>query len=139
MQRVVYWLAGVGAPCRESDDRGTRSFTLRFGFTAALLLNLKQVNLVLLILLMASFMLVTLRDRRLWSGKFFGLLPAMLGPGLIVHLAWHIYVEANLHEGKFGILPLQEWHFSLLPKIVAAIGQDSVNIRSSTRQCSPYR
>ena len=102
---------------------GTRGFALRFGLAGSFLINLKQSNVVLLVLLSCAYLLVTFRDPRISVGKAMRLLPAMLGPGLIVWGAWHFHVAANVADGEMGILPKAEWHTDMLPEIITAMGR----------------
>jgi hypothetical protein len=106
----------------ENRHDQARSLALRFGCVGVFLIDLKQANGVLLVLLVSAFLLITVRDSRLRPGWALRLLPAMLGPGLIVGFAWHFYVSFNVPGGEFSVLPPAEWHVELLAQILGGMG-----------------
>src|SRR5260370_29774416 len=60
----------------------------RFGFVAALLVNLKQANPVLLALVTAGLAVVALRDPAIEKWRALAQLSRLLGPARIVFVMW---------------------------------------------------
>jgi hypothetical protein len=117
---VLVWL--VMERLAESRHTEARSLAIRFGCVGAFLIDLKQANGALLVLLVSAFLLITVRDSRLRPGWALRLVPVMLGPGLIVGSAWHFYVFFNMPAGEFSVLPPAEWHVEVIAQILGAMG-----------------
>jgi hypothetical protein len=94
----------------------------RFGFVAALLLNLKQVNPTLLALIMAGLVLVAWRDPVLRTRRALWQLPRMLGPGVAFLVVWRWYVLHGPPNSEQSFRPLNDWNFDELQQMLAAIG-----------------
>lgn len=93
----------------------------RLGFVAAALINLKQSNPVLLVLVGAGLAVIALCDRDIRVRRALALLPQMLGPSIVLYVAWRWYVAENLPTGEVHIRPLADWHFSAIPSGFASI------------------
>ncbi|MBI1774829.1 MAG: hypothetical protein HYR63_05720 [Proteobacteria bacterium] len=103
---------------RDRDREAARILAWQFGFAATALVNLRQANPVLLVLLMIGIGLIVLRDPEQRPAPFLRLLPIMLGPPLLLTLAWRHYVAGNIPGGEFHFLPIAEWRLAELPKIL---------------------
>jgi hypothetical protein len=99
----------------------TENLTWRFGFVAALLVNLKQANPVLLALVTAGLAVVALRDPAIEKRRALAQLPRMLGPAIIVFVMWRWYVMTNVPHGDVAFRSFDAWNFALLPTVFAAI------------------
>ena len=99
----------------------TENLAWRFGFVAALLVNLKQANPVLLALVTAGLAVVALRDPAVEKRRALAQLPRMLGPAIIVFVMWHWYVMTNVPHGDVAFRSFDAWNFALLPTVFAAI------------------
>src|SRR5260370_34684350 len=93
----------------------------RFGFVAALLVNLKQPNPVLLALVTAALAVVALRDPAIEKWRALAQLPRMLGPTIVVFVTWRWYVMTNVPHGDVAFRSFDAWNFALLPTVFAAI------------------
>ncbi len=93
----------------------------RFGFVAAALINLKQANPILLVLIMAGLSVIVLCDRDIRLRRALGLLPHILGPAIVLYLAWRWYLFENLPSGEVHIRPLGSWNFSAMGATIAAM------------------
>ena len=99
----------------------TENLAWRFGFVAALLVNLKQANPVLLALVTAGLAVVALRDPAIEKRRALAQLPRMLGPAIIVFVMWRWYVMTNVPHGDVAFRSFDAWNFALLPTVFAAI------------------
>src|SRR5260370_33656043 len=93
----------------------------RLGFVAALLVNLKQANPVLLALVTAGLAVVALRDPAIEKWRALAQLPRMLGPAIVVFVTWRWYVMTNVPHGDVAFRSFDAWNFALLPTVFAAI------------------
>ncbi len=98
----------------------TKDLAWRFGFIAALLVNLKQANPVLLALIAAGLAVVALCDPAIEKRRALAQLPRMLGPAIVVFVMWRWYVMTNVPHGDVSFRPLDAWNFHLLPAVFAA-------------------
>ena len=98
----------------------TENLAWRFGFVAALLVNLKQANPVLLALVTAGLAVVALRDPAIEKRRALAQLPRMLGPAIIVFATWRWYVMTNVPHGDVAFRSFDAWNFALLPTVFAA-------------------
>jgi len=83
------------------------------GLAMAALVNLKQVNLGLIILVVVGFAVAALRTRQVRWADAAALLPILLMPPLITWLAWRVHVAANITAGgEFAFRALEQWLWS---------------------------
>jgi hypothetical protein len=99
----------------------TENLAWRFGFVAALLVNLKQPNPVLLALVTVALAVVALRDPAIEKWRALAQLPRMLGPAIVVFVTWRWYVMTNVPHGDVAFRSFDAWNFALLPTVFAAI------------------
>jgi hypothetical protein len=93
----------------------------RFGLVGAMLVNLKQANPVLLLLVTAGLILVALRVPAVRTPRALLLLPRMLGPGVALVAMWRWYVVQNLPNSEQSFRTFDAWNFSVLRQTLAAI------------------
>jgi hypothetical protein len=93
----------------------------RFGFVAAMLVNLKQANPVLLALIMAGLAAIALRDPIFRSRRALAQLPPMLAPSIVLFAFWRWYVTQNLPNSEQAFRPIAEWNFGALRETVSSI------------------
>lgn len=117
-------LLGVEILARLSDRSAANveGLAWRFGFVGAMLVNLKQANPVLLVLVTAGLILVALRDPAMRTRQALMQLPRMLGPGIFLMALWRWYVMLNLPNSEKSFLPSDSWNFGVLRQTFAAIG-----------------
>lgn len=113
----VEMLARVAA--RGSGDAEVLAW--RFGLVAALLVNLKQANPVLLALIAAGLAAIAWRDPAISKHRALALLPRMLGPSMVVFVAWRWYVARHVPLGEPSFRPFATWSFQAVPAMVAAV------------------
>lgn len=102
----------------DGDRADAVALARQAGFAAAALVNLKQVNLVLLALLIGAALLLALRDPRLRAADLLRRLPWLLGPAAVVYLVWRWFVVNNLPGQEFAFLPMERWRIHLIPDIL---------------------
>ncbi|MGB0631216.1 MAG: hypothetical protein ACPGRZ_11020 [Alphaproteobacteria bacterium] len=93
-----------------AEDAGN-SVTLawQFALASALFINLKQANMVLLVILLVAGFAIVLRDPHIRVGKFVRYLPVMLALPLVVYFCWRFHVAENLTGREFSLLPRENW------------------------------
>ncbi|WNJ99823.1 hypothetical protein L2D14_18435 [Thalassospiraceae bacterium LMO-JJ14] len=97
------------------DDEKARSLAWQFGMAMAVLINIKQSNLVLVVMLLGGACLVVLRDRSLAIGPFVKLLPRMVLPAVLIYGVWRYHVSVNLpHDAEALFQPFDAWNTHIL-------------------------
>src|SRR5258708_37610075 len=93
----------------------TETLAWRFGFVAALLVNLKQANPVLLALVTGGLAVVALRDPAIEKRRALAQLPRMLGPAIIVFVIWRWDLMTNVPHGDVPLPSFAPWDIRPLP------------------------
>lgn len=105
-----------------------RRLAWHLGLVLAVLVNIKQVNVVLFVLLLASFAIAGLRHPAVAAGALLRCLPAAALPGLVVYAVWRYHVATALADpALFGaaeatFMPFAEWNVALIPRILLQMG-----------------
>jgi hypothetical protein len=94
----------------------------RFGLVGAMLVNLKQANPALLVLVTAGLIVVAWRDPALRTRQALMLLPRMLGPAIFLIALWRWYVVQSVPNAEQAFRTLDRWNFGVLRQTFAAIG-----------------
>jgi hypothetical protein len=112
---VLLWKAANGL-AEDSDSEETaktrRALAWQCGLVIAVFLNLKQTNLVLLLLLLIGFAVVALKDPAIRVKRIGPLLPPLSIPGLLAYALWRYHVGQNMPQGEFSFMPIQQWHIA---------------------------
>ncbi|MEO5337869.1 MAG: hypothetical protein H7841_13410 [Magnetospirillum sp. WYHS-4] len=95
-----------------------RRLAWSFALASVVLLNTKQVNLVLFVLLVVGTGLAAWRDPQVGAMRFARLLPILTGLPLAAYLLWRYHVSVNLGTAgaEFGFMPFGQWNFPVLHK-----------------------
>jgi hypothetical protein len=97
------------------DPAKARTLAWQFGFVMAVLINIKQSNLVLVVMLLGGVSLVALRDPAIRLSALIRLLPAMMVPAVLIYLIWRYHVGVNLPGGvEASFQPYEKWNLDLL-------------------------
>ena len=86
-----------------------------------LIVNLRQSNLVLLILFSLAVGFIAWRDPKIEFKRFLPQLPLILAPAIITYLAWryHVYNEfANIRGLEATFRPFDQWNIYEIPLIL---------------------
>jgi len=113
---VLSWLI-VEALADERRDEA-RHLAWQMGAVLALLINLKQATMVLVVLSVLATLFVVLRERRVSIADFLRLLPRIIGPALVVYLVWRYHVNSELAARELSLQPFDKWLIALIPQIV---------------------
>jgi uncharacterized membrane protein len=112
---ILARLAAIGAA-------NVEPLAWRFGFVGAMLVNLKQANPVLLVLVTAALVLVASRDPAIRTRRVLVQLPRMLGPGIVLIALLRWYVMQNSPNAEQAFRSFDSWNFNVLRQTFAAIG-----------------
>jgi len=93
----------------------------RFGLVAAMLVNLKQANPVLLALVMAGLTLIALRDPAIRTTQALLQLPRMLAPAIALWAVWRWYVLQIAANSEQTFRPFESWNFDALYSMFISI------------------
>lgn len=109
----------VGALAEDRPD-AARALAWQFGLVAMVLINIKQVNLVLLVSILTGIALAAWRDPAVRLAALFRLLPLMVLPAGAIYLVWRYHVGAHVGgSGEAKLMPPSEWLFGLIPEVLA--------------------
>ncbi len=112
---------------RQRPDPGIRGLAWQFALVAAVLVSLKQANLVLLVLLLGGMALVVLRDAKIRVRDFARLVPVLLLPAAVVYMSWRYHVTRHMPGGELSVAPLERWLFAhvfeILGRMIEAAGR----------------
>ncbi len=113
---VLGWLIVEALIDARRDE--ARQLALQMGAILALLINLKQATMVLVVLSVLATTFVVVRDRRVPVLGFVKLLPMIVLPALIIYLAWRYHVSAELQARELSLRPFDQWNIALIPQII---------------------
>ncbi|MDH5748927.1 MAG: hypothetical protein OEY85_06425 [Rhodospirillales bacterium] len=88
------------------------------GLMLMLLINLKQANLVLCVILIGSLVLVALRDPDIHIKESWKLLAGLILPPLVIYAAWRYHVATELSGQEFRFRPFADWHLAIIPQVL---------------------
>lgn len=113
---VLAWMI-VGA-LADDDTRRARRLAWQFGLVMVVLVNVKQANLVLFILLLGAAGIAALRDPAIRLTNFLRLLPAMVLPAIMIYGVWRYHVLVTLPTRAEAVfLPFEAWNLHILGDI----------------------
>lgn len=113
---VLAWMA-LGA-LAAGERAKARTFAWQMGLALAVLINVKQANLVLVVMVLGGAGLAALRDPDVRLADAAKLLPAALLPPAAIYVIWRHYVATEIPGREFGLLPFDNWAIGHLGQIV---------------------
>ena len=113
---VVGWL--MCEALIEGENEKAKSYAWQMGALLALLINLKQATMVLVVLVLIANFLVLIRDKQVPMGQYLLLLPRIALPAIVLYFIWRYHVSSELTGRELSLRPLDEWFFSLVPQIL---------------------
>ncbi len=122
---VLGWM-GLDAQ-GDGDTARARALSWQAGLAAALLVSLKQANLVLFVLAVLSLGLVALRDPLVRLRDCGRLAATLVLPAIVAYAAWRWHAVSNFPGGEFAVRPMAEWATDILPAILARMGSVASN------------
>ena len=87
----------------------------------SLLINLRQTNVVLCVILIVSVSVITLLDNKIRLANYLKQLPLIILPALVVYLAWRFYVTNELAAVtgvEASLRPFALWNIAEIPLIL---------------------
>lgn len=118
----IGWLM-LNALSAEKDEQ-VRGLAWQFCLVAVALINIKQVNLVLLVLLLSGIGLAGLRDPSVRIRDLMARLPVMAALPLASYGLWRYYVGTEMGQwsgAEFQLREFKDWLFPLIPQILWAM------------------
>ena len=107
----------------EGDHDIALRLAARMGLVLAVLVALKEATAVLYLLVLGALVLAALRRPNV-GWRITGLVLVLgAGPGLAVLVVWRLYVTSQLPGGEFALLPFAQWHWALVPAILASMAR----------------
>jgi len=99
----------------QNETERARVLAWQFGLAMAVLINIKQSNLVLVVMLIGGMGLVALRDPRISIAAVARLIVPLLGPAALIYGVWRYHVLTNLPQGaEATFLPYEDWNTHIL-------------------------
>ena len=98
---------------------------LQLALVFSLLINVRQSNLVLCVIIAFAITVLALRDREINIGVYFRYLVLAVIPAIIIYLAWRYHVVVNLGElsnAELNLRPFDSWYIKDIPAIIAKMG-----------------
>ncbi len=86
-----------------------------------LLVNLRQSNLVIFLILVTVFIFLAARDKRIYFTEFLKQTPVIILPALLVYAAWRYHVVNELDQisgAEATFQPFDMWNISVIPQIL---------------------
>jgi hypothetical protein len=107
------------------DQKSTWSGAWQLALALSLLINVRQTNLVLVVVLLVAITILALRDTEIYLCAYLKHLILVLMPIVIVYIGWRFYVA-----GEFGKLAgaeatfrsLDQWNIAEIPLILKGMG-----------------
>jgi len=117
---VLGWL--ICEALVDNERRAARRYAWQMGAVLALLINLKQATMVLVVLVVLATLFMAIRDRRVPVVAFVKLLPQIAVPAVSLYLVWRFHVSSELVDREIAIRPFDDWYIDLIPHIVMKMG-----------------
>ena len=103
----------------EGDRRRARSLAWQYGLVTLVLVNIKQANLVLFVVMSLGVALAGLRDPRVRFRDLLSLVPAAILPAVTIYAVWRYHVlTALLPRSEATFLPFESWNLHVMPQIL---------------------
>ncbi len=119
---IIAWRA-VNA-LAEGRDADARGLAWPLGLAGALLVAIKQTNVVVLVLICGMAVLVAIRDPAVRVRSLLPLAPTALLPAVLMYALWRYHVAVHVGgTGEFSLSPYSAWLFGMIPEIVARMAE----------------
>jgi hypothetical protein len=106
----------------EEDNTSANAMALRFGLIAVCLINLKQANAVLFVLIMTGLALASWRTVRI-ERKLIPIIAFIVMPPLAVFLFWRWYVLGQVLNGEMSFRAISAWNWPQIPDTLYIIAR----------------
>jgi hypothetical protein len=105
----------------EREPLGHRLWTLALVLLA--LVAIKQESVSFVAALAATVAILGLADRRIGIGRALALFGPSFLPAAALYLIWRWFVLTSFAGGELKLLPFEQWHWEMLPQVLARIGE----------------
>ena len=96
---------------KDERELEARHYAWQMGAILALLINLKQATMVLVVLVLLATLFIVMRDSQISTKAFFRLLPTVILPAVFVYLVWRYHVSNELAARELSLRSFNDWHF----------------------------
>ncbi|MCH8859156.1 MAG: hypothetical protein IID54_06190 [Proteobacteria bacterium] len=96
-----------------------RRLALQMGLIMLVMINIRQANLVLFVMLTGGVAVAGWRDPTIRLAELARLLPLMIVPPLLIFLVWRFHVSSGLSGAEFTVGAVSEWLIGNIPEILA--------------------
>jgi hypothetical protein len=103
----------------DGDERRARALAWQTGLVLAVLIALKQVDVILCGAILVGAALAAWRDPRVGLGRIIRLALPLLALPAVLYVAWRVYVAIEMPGGELSVRPMSTWFISLIPQILA--------------------
>ncbi|MBT4932512.1 MAG: hypothetical protein HOL66_00280 [Rhodospirillaceae bacterium] len=115
----LLWML-LDAEAKGDREKATRT-AWQAAFVAAALINIKQVNLILFLGLLISFLIAAWRDPEIRLSRCLYLVIGISVLPLFTYFVWRYHVGFNITTaigGEAHFNPFEQWRFALIPQII---------------------
>jgi hypothetical protein len=108
---------------RRSESSWSSAWQL--ALSLSLLINLRQVNLVLVVVLLVALTFLVLRDSEISLTSYFKKLVLVVVPVVLIYCSWKYYVNVELGQvldAQLSFRPVRAWNVSEIPSILQSMG-----------------
>tara|TARA_B100000315_G_C14578473_1_gene589175 strand:- start:1294 stop:3162 length:1869 start_codon:yes stop_codon:yes gene_type:complete len=98
---------------------------LQLALALSLLVNVRQSNLVLFVIIAFAVTVLALRDQEINFGAYLRYLPLAVIPAIIIYLAWRYHIVVGLGKvsnAELTLRAIDSWYFKDIPAIIAQMG-----------------
>ena len=96
-----------------------RRLALQMGLIMLVMINIRQANLVLFVMLTGGVAVAGWRDPTIRLAELARLLPLMIVPPLLIFLVWRFHVSSGLSGAEFTVGAVSDWLIGNIPEILA--------------------
>ena len=105
----------------EDDRPAAMSLAWQAALVLSLLVNVRQSNLVLFVVVLIALFIVAWRDPRIPLRRLVRPFVPMIILPVGIYLVWRYHVAGALSSGEFSIRPFSGWFIDLIPQILVGM------------------
>lgn len=117
---VIAWML-LDAVGRGDEVRG-RALAWQLGLSMLVLVNLRDTNLALFVILLAGIGLIVWRDPGIDARALGRALPYIVIPPLLMIGAWKLHINVHLSDATFDLRPVEDWGLDIASEDLSGMG-----------------
>ena len=117
---VIAWML-LDAVGRGDEVRG-RALAWQLGLSMLVLVNLRDTNLALFVILLAGIGLIVWRDPGIDARALDRALPYIVIPPLLMIGAWKLHINVHLSDATFDLRPVEDWGLDIASEDLSGMG-----------------